>query len=86
MALSATVVWEVRGVTGADTNGGGFNSAAAGTDYSQQAAPQVVIDGATITATVHTTTTQLNIVGYTVAAADVGTRAARDQDRGNRPG
>jgi len=39
MGLPSTGVWEVRS-TGADTNGGGFDSAASGTDYSQQAAAQ----------------------------------------------
>jgi hypothetical protein len=37
--LPFTSVWEVR-TTGADTNGGGFDSAKAGTDYSQQNAAQ----------------------------------------------
>lgn len=71
MALNANVVWEVR-TSGNAANAGGFNSGAAGTDRSQQDSPHVTIDGATITATVHTTTTQLNIVGYTVIAGDVG--------------
>jgi len=43
-----------------------------GIDYSQQDAAQVTVDGATITATVHSTTSQLTITGHTVAAADVG--------------
>lgn len=71
MALSAATTWEIR-ADGSDDNGGGFVTGATGTDRSQQAAPHVTIDGATITATVHTTTTQLNIVGYTVIAGDVG--------------
>ena len=33
-ALPATGVWEVRN-NGTDTNGGGFDSSKAGTDYSQ---------------------------------------------------
>lgn len=50
MALSATVEWDVR-TSGDDSNGGGFNSGASGTDYSQQDSAQVsfsdlVIDGA----------------------------------------
>lgn len=67
MALAAGTIWEVR-TTGNDANGGGFNAAGAspGTDYSQQDAAQVTIDGATVTCTVHTTTTQLNIVGAVV--------------------
>lgn len=40
MALPATTVWECR-TDGSATNGGGFNSARGGTDYSQQAAAQV---------------------------------------------
>ncbi len=50
MAFAATTEWDVR-TTGSDTNGGGFDTASAGTDYSQQDAAQVaytdlVIDGA----------------------------------------
>ena len=71
MALAGTVVWEVR-TTGDPANSGGFNSAAAGTDRSNQDAPHVIIDGVTITATVNATTTDLDIVGYAVSAADVG--------------
>lgn len=71
MAISATCVIEVR-TGGSDTNGALFNAAGSspGTDRSMQDAAQVFIDGATITATVHTTTTQITIVGYTVSAAD----------------
>jgi hypothetical protein len=71
MAIPATAVFECRS-GGDDLNGGGFNSAAAGVDYSQQNSPQVTIDGATITYTIHSTTTQANIVGYTVHANDIG--------------
>lgn len=70
MALNAAAVWEIR-TTGNDANGGAFRAGGTGTDYSIQDSPQVTIDGATITATVHTATTQLNIVGYTVSAVDV---------------
>lgn len=50
MAFASTTEWDVR-TTGADDNGGGWNTAASGTDYSQQNSPQVtytdlVIDGA----------------------------------------
>jgi len=41
MALSASTVWEVR-TGGNDTNGGGFTTGAAGTDYSQQNAKNTV--------------------------------------------
>ena len=40
MALPATTVWEIR-TDGNAANGGGFSSARAGTDYSQQAAAQL---------------------------------------------
>jgi len=71
MAISATCAVEVR-TGGSDNNGGLFNASGSspGTDMSQQNAAQVFIDGATISATVHTTTTQITIVGYTVSAAD----------------
>lgn len=35
MSLSAATVWEVRPTNGSDTNGGGFVTGAAGTDWSQ---------------------------------------------------
>jgi hypothetical protein len=71
MAFGATVVWEVRGTTGNDNNGGGFDATGA-TDYSQQTSPQVIIDGSTITGTIQATTTQYKLTGYTVAAGDAG--------------
>lgn len=47
MALAATIQFEVR-QTGSDTNGGGFNSAASGTDWTlQNAAQYAVADGVT---------------------------------------
>lgn len=74
MGLTQGMVWEVR-ENGNDANGGGYNPArsASSTDRSQQDNPHVTIDGATITAVVHTTTTQLNITGYTVTTpGDLG--------------
>ena len=73
MALAATSVWEVR-TTGNDDNAGAFNPArsVAGIDRSQQDSPHVVIDGITITSDVHSTTTQVNLSGYTVTDADLG--------------
>lgn len=70
MALNAACVFEIR-TTGNDSNGGGFNSGAAGTDRSQQDAAHITL---TVAATVHTTTTQLNVPGgeFTVSSADVG--------------
>lgn len=71
MALAGTTAFEIR-TDGDDGNSAGFNAAGSspGTDRSQQAAAHVVIDGATITLTVHTTTTQVTLSGYTVSAAD----------------
>lgn len=71
MAFSTGTTFEIRS-TGNDLNSGGFNAAGGspGTDRTQQDAAQVDIDGVTIIATVHTTTTQLTLVGYTVSAAD----------------
>jgi hypothetical protein len=72
MALPTTSVWEIRN-TGHFSNGAGFNpSRAGGIDRSQQDEPHVVIDGATITATIHTAPAQLNLTGYTVILGDVG--------------
>lgn len=73
MPLASTTIFEVR-TDGNDTNGGGFNPSrsANGVDRSQQASAHVFIDGSTITATVHTTTTQITIAGYTVGNADLG--------------
>lgn len=70
MAQPATVSWEVR-TTGSDSNGGGFNTASAGTDYSQQDTPHVTFDGVTIYGTYSSTTTVI-IHGYVVAATDIG--------------
>lgn len=70
MALAATGVFEVRN-GGSDSNAGYFNPSGSspGTDYSLQDAAQVTIDGASITATVQATTTQLLIAGVSVASA-----------------
>lgn len=71
MALAATIDIDVRS-TGVDTSGGGWNTAAAGVDYSQQDAAQQTIDLVTNTAIVHTTTTQIQFATYTPSANDVG--------------
>lgn len=56
-ALSANTVWEVR-TAGAATNGGGFVTGAAGTDWSQQNAAQYsVTDGVTAGTTTITSAT-----------------------------
>jgi len=46
MALSASIVWEIR-TTGSDSNGGGFKTGASGTDYSQQDSAQYALTGLT---------------------------------------
>ena len=72
MVLAATIEWDVQ-IGGNDDNGGGFNVASTGTDRSQSTTPHVIIDGVTITGVVHTTTTQLNLTGYSVQdPEDVG--------------
>lgn len=68
MALAATCVFEVR-TTGADTNGGGFNSAAAGSDFSQQDAAQ---KSGTDLAIHAADDTKVQPVAAGVAAADIG--------------
>lgn len=70
MAISALIDWEVR-TGGSDTNGGGFKSGASGTNRTLQDAAHATL---TTAATVHSTTTQLNVpVGeFTVSAADIG--------------
>ena len=73
MAIDSGAIWEVR-TGGSDNNGGGFNPQRtfAGTDYSLQDAAQVVIDGTTISAAVHTTTSMITLSGYTVNSDDIG--------------
>ncbi len=55
MALAATMVFEVR-TTGSDANGGGFNAARGGTDYSQQNTAQATGTVTSATTTVTATT------------------------------
>ena len=67
MALSGNTTWEMR-TTGNDTNGGGFVTGAAGTDYSQQDAKNTVgADISTTDAVANGTTT------LTSATANFGT-------------
>lgn len=69
-AIPATSVFEVQ-TGGNDLNGGAFDSAEGGIDRSDtETSPHVTIDGATITAVVHTSTEQLTITGYTVDDGD----------------
>jgi hypothetical protein len=65
MALASTTVWEIR-TTGATTNGGGFNSALGGTDYSQQAAAQLTLTDCTTSGAASTTLTSAT-GGFTAA-------------------
>ena len=46
MAISSSMVWEVQGAGGSDSNGGGFAAGSTGTDYSQQGAAQVAVTDA----------------------------------------
>ena len=51
MAISSTMVWEVRTTaTASNANGGGFKPGASGTDYSQQNAAQYNLTGVTTAA------------------------------------
>lgn len=66
MTISANTIWEVR-ADGNDENGGGFVEGGSGTDYSQQAAPQLaVIDAVTNGTTTVTSATG----GFTSAMVD----------------
>lgn len=53
MAITAATVWEVR-TGGSANNGGGYDAALGGTDYSQQAAAQVAYTDLVIDATTNT--------------------------------
>lgn len=53
MAITGTTVWEVR-TTGNAANGGGYDAALGGTDYSQQNAAQVAYTDLVIDATTNT--------------------------------
>lgn len=60
MALRNTTIWEVRGTTGNDLNGGGFDTGTGGgTDYSQQNAAQLSLTdlAQTLSSTTLTSTT-----------------------------
>jgi hypothetical protein len=67
MALSATVAWDVR-TTGSDSNGGGFNVGATGTDFSQQNSAQVAFTDLVIGGT----NTQLTSAANPFSSASVG--------------
>lgn len=63
MALLNTTAFDVR-TTGADTNGGGYNTAAGTTDYSQQDSPQIALTDAVAVGT----TTITSVSGLFTAA------------------
>lgn len=73
MAANATTAWEVR-TTGSDTNGGGFDVAASGTDFSQQDSPQIavtdIVANGTTTLTSATANFGTSIVGNYAYLAD----------------
>lgn len=71
MSLAQTVAWDVQ-TGGNSANGGGFDTASAGTDYSQVTTPQVAFNGTSISATTSGISTTILITGYTVASGDVG--------------
>lgn len=72
--MAVTAILDCDCQTGGNDNfGGGFKTTASGTDYSQSTTAHVVIDDVTITGIIHSTTTQLNLTGYTVQnPQDVG--------------
>jgi hypothetical protein len=70
MTINANTVWEVR-TAGSDTNGGGFVAGAAGTDYSQQDAPNTVGSNISTTDVVATGTSTISsaTAAFTTAIA-----------------
>lgn len=75
MALNANCVANVT-TTGSDDNAGWFDTssgdAAGGANDRAFSNSPIIIDGSTITASVHTTTTQATLVGHTLASTDRG--------------
>lgn len=67
MALSLSIIWELRPTNGDDTNGGGFKEGASGTDFSQQNSPQQ-----SYTDLVATSTTTATSVARPFTSVDVG--------------
>src|ERR1041385_4429179 len=72
MSISALTVWEVRPTNGANTNGGGFVSGAAGTDYSQQNAKNTVGNNISTTDAVANGTTTITSATASFTSAIVG--------------
>ena len=67
MAITATTEWDVR-TTGNDANGGGFDTASSGTDYSQQDTAQITYSDLVIGGT----NTQLTSAASPFGATHVG--------------
>ena len=68
-ALPSTTVWEVRPTVGSNTNGGGFVTGSAGTDWSQQNAAQYslvngVANGTTLVATISAAADMVGNIAY----------------------
>src|ERR1039458_446997 len=74
MSLPVTTIWEVRPTVGSDTAGGGFDPAiaGAGTDYSQQNAPNSTGNNKSTTDGVGTGSTTINSATASFTSAIVG--------------
>src|ERR1035438_3902037 len=70
-ALGAGVSWDIR-TTGSNSNGGGFDTASAGTDQSQANTAAVTINNSTVTATCNASTITFTGATYVPTSADVG--------------
>lgn len=71
-AISANTIWEVRPTNGVDTNGGGFVSGAAGTDFSQQNAKNTAGNNISTTDAVGVGTTTITSATGSFTSAIVG--------------
>ncbi len=72
MALPATSVWEVRPTNGSNTNGGGFDSAGTGTDFSIQNAKNTVGNNISTTDAVANGTTTITSATGSFTSAITG--------------
>ena len=63
MALSTGIVWEVR-TTGALDNGGGFNPASSGVDYSQQNSAELSLTDGDCDGSTTLTSANLDLSSY----------------------
>jgi hypothetical protein len=73
MAISVNMAWYIR-AGGNVANGGGYDSSVSspGTNYADQDAAQVILDGSTITASNGGASATVTVSGYSTAATDVG--------------